>query len=82
MEPRQRVMPPTVSNGQSVVCMGVTLTLCALISHLPSGVPLTATQAAHELPFDFATRQPIVPVKVNGAPPCRSSWTPARRSTC
>ena len=51
------------------VCMGVTLTLCALISHLPSGVPLTATQAAHELPFDFATRQPIVPVKVNGGAP-------------
>jgi predicted aspartyl protease len=60
-------MPPTISYWAApFVCISVTLTLCALIAPLPSGAPVAASQAAHDIPFDFATRQPIVPVKVNG----------------
>jgi Aspartyl protease len=45
-------------------CVSLAVALTALT--FPSAGTVHSTQAAHEIPFEFATRQPIVSVRVNG----------------
>ena len=37
-----------------------------LALHLSTAGAVSGSQASHDIPFDFATRQPIIPVKING----------------
>ena len=59
-------MPAHIRCG-AVTTLGVALS--ALVLTLSAGPAEQASQASHEIPFDFKTRQPVVLVKVNGGTP-------------
>jgi hypothetical protein len=52
--------------GRRAPCAGLVVSLMMLALQQSPGSFASVAEAVHELQFDFTTRQPIVPVKVNG----------------
>jgi aspartyl protease len=52
-----------------VICVSTCTAILAQTAFSPAPTPAGTVSAPHGIPFDFSTRQPIVPVKVNGGAP-------------
>jgi aspartyl protease len=52
-----------------LICVSTGTAILAQTAFSPAQTPAGTVSAPHGIPFDFSTRQPIVPVRVNGGAP-------------